>query len=295
MASLPSTLEPSLRDLEETISDFRDASFQSCESVLQRFVHHLDEEPLAGFLTSVLPTPDFEGWLATTQSSVGSMVGSGVLEWPVSRRGRVAKQVALCRAISVKTVRFLDFVHNYMYTGRDLAGHVDGFATKLLNPLMRDIERLTESRLVPPVLFEAMGTLPSSGDHILDALLEDACKKFKDVAPKSRAEGTEKLWDAWERLKSMEVQGNKRLSVARLLDLCSPEPTFRLLLESEAKALTEIGNSFHIRHFETDKVTISQPEHNDYLFHRLFALMHLLLFSRGRNGHLTQDREKASS
>ena len=283
MATLSSTLEPSLRDLAETVSDFRDASFQSCESVLQRFVHQLDEEPITGFLKAVLPTPDFEGWLAKTQGTVGSAVGSGILEWPVNRPDRVAMQIALCRAISNKTVRFLGFVHSYIYTESDLAGHVDGFATKLLNPLVRDIERLTESRPVPPVLFEAMGTLPSSGDHILDELLADACKKFKDAAPKSRAEGTEKLWDAWERLKSMEVQGNKRLSVTRLLELCSPEPTFRSLLEGEAKALTEIGNSFHIRHFETDKVTIAQPEQNDYLFHRLFALMHLLLFSRGRN------------
>lgn len=282
MISLASILEPSLRDLDETVSDFREASFQSSESVLQRFVHHLDEEPLAGFLHAVLPAPEFDGWLVTANSTIGSMVGSGTLEWPSSRPERVAMQIALCRAIVNKTVRFLDFLHNFMYSGRDLAGHVDGFATKLLNPLVRDIARLTESRPVPPVLFEAMGTLPPSGDHILDALLGDACKKFKDAAPKSRAEGTEKLWDAWERLKSVEVQGDKRMSVARLLEQCSPEPTFRARLDAEARELTAIGNSFHIRHFETDKVSISLPEHNDYLFHRLFALMHLLLFSRGR-------------
>ncbi len=283
MNSLASTLEPSLRDLEETVSDFHEASLQSSESVLQRFVHHLDEEPLAGFLHAVLPVPDFDGWLAKASSTIGSMVGSGTLEWPPTRPERVAMQIALCHAIANKTVRFLDFVRNFMSTGSDMAGHVDGFATKLLNPLVRDIARLAESRPVPPVLFEAMGTLPASGDHILDALLGDACKKFKDAAPKSRTEGTEKLWDAWERLKSIEVQGDKRMSVARLLEQCSPEPTFRARLDAEARALTEIGNSFHIRHFETDKVSISLPEQNDYLFHRLFALMHLLLFSRGRN------------
>lgn len=282
MYSLASTLEPSLRDLDETVSDFREASFQSSESVLQRFVHHLDEEPMAGFLNAVLPVPEFERWLATANSTIGSMVGSGTLEWPPSRPERIAMQIALCRAIVSKTVRFLDFLHNFMYSGRDLAGHVDSFATKLLNPLVRDVARLAESRPVPPVLFEAMGTLPPSRDHILDALLGDACKKFKDAAPKSRAEGTEKLWDAWERLKSIEVQGDKRMSLARLLEQCSPEPTFRARLDAEARALTEIGNSFHIRHFETDKVSISLPEQNDYLFHRLFALMHLLLFSRGR-------------
>lgn len=284
MPTLPSMLTPAIQDLEDTISDFRDASFQSSESVLARLVHQLDEEPMAGFLSAVLPSPDFSAWLQKTQGSVRSMVGSGVLEWPADRSARVAMQIALCRAIAAKTLRFLDFVHNFYYSGSSLSDHVAAFASRLLDPLLRDIVRLTASRPVPPVLFEAMGKLPTSGDAALDSLLQDACLKFKDPAPKARAEATEKLWDAWERLKSLDVQGNKRLSVARLLDRASPEPTFRAYLEDEAKLLTEIGNTFHIRHFETNKVSLSQPEQFDYFFHRLYALMHFLLFSRRRDG-----------
>ena len=283
MTPLRNTLAPSFHDLSEAVSDFRDASFQSCESVLNRLLISLDEEPLAGFLGAVLPQVDFVAWHAKVTGTIGSMVGSGVMEWPADRPSRVAMQIALCRAIGNKSVRFLDFVHQFMYTGSDLSGHVDGFATKLLDPMLRDINRLTESRPVPPVLFEAMGNLPPSGDATLDALLQGARLKFKDPAPRTRAEATEKLWDAWERLKSLEVQGNKRLSVARLLDQCSPEPKFRSLLELEAKELTEIGNAFHIRHFETDKVALQHAEQNDYLFHRMFALIHLLLFSRARS------------
>ncbi|TAG77323.1 MAG: hypothetical protein EAZ24_07785 [Burkholderiales bacterium] len=251
--------------------------------MLLRFIYQLDQEPLAGFLASMLPVQDFDSWLTNARGTVGSMVGSGALMWPIERPARVAMQIALCRAITAKTVSFVGFVHDYFYTGNQLSGHVEAFASKLLDPLHRDITRLTESRVVPPVLFEAMGGLPTSGDHTLDALLQDACAKFRDPAPKARAEATEKLWDAWERLKSIEIHGNKRLSVARLLDQTSPEQSFRAVLETEARALTEIGNAFHIRHFETDKVKLEQPEHCDYLFHRLFALMHLLLFSRHRD------------
>jgi hypothetical protein len=283
MTSISSTLAPSLQDLTESISDFRDASFQSCENVLSRFIHQLDQEPLAGFLVSMLPIQDFDTWLTRTKGTVGSMVGSGVLEWPIERPARVGMQIALCRAIVSKSVSFLNFAHNYFYSGRDLSAHVDAFASRLLDPLVRDIARLTESRVVPPVLFQAMGVLPPSGDHTLDGLLKDACTKFRDPAPQSRAEATEKLWDAWERLKTIEVHGNKRLSVAKLLDQTSPEQTFREILEVEARALTEIGNNFQIRHFEIGKVALSQPEHCDYLFHRLFALMHLMLFSRCRD------------
>jgi hypothetical protein len=282
MSSLHSTLAPSIQDLSEAISDFRDASFQSCESVLNRVLLILDEEPIAGFLTAVLPTVDFETWHKNATDTVGSMVGSGALTWPSDRPSRVAMQIALCRAIVNKNVSFHGFVNNFMYT-QSLPEYVDGFATKLLDPMLRDIGRLAESRIVPPVLFEAMGNLPPSGDATLDELLRDARLKFKDPSPKTRAEATEKLWDAWERLKSLDVQGNKRLSVARLLEQCSPEPNFRAVLELESKQLTAVGNAFHIRHFETDKVALQHAEQYDYLFHRMFALIHLLLFSRARD------------
>jgi hypothetical protein len=275
-------LEPSLRDIEEAIADFRGSSFQSCESVLLRVVNSLDEEPLVSFLRAVLPSVQFDRWNADQTSTVGGMVGSGALTWPPERAERVALQIALCRAIVEKQVRFFDFVHEFLYAGRDLQGHVDAFATKVLLPMLRDIVRITESRVVPTILLEAMRSMPTSGDSILDALLEDARLKFRDASPNVRLNATEKLWDAWERLKSVEVQGNKRVSVARLLDQCSPEPNFRKVLEVEAQQLTTIGNDFHIRHFETDKTPLVSSAQNDYLFHRLFALIHLLLLSRSR-------------
>lgn len=284
MNSIRGLLDPSLQDIKEAISDFRDASFQSCESVLARILITLDEEPIFSFLAAVLPSVEFDAWFSEVRSTVGSMVGSGALKWPPDRQKRVALQIALCRAIVDKRITFINFAHEFIYMGGNLQAHVGEFASKILDPMLRDIGRLSESRVVSPVLFEAIGTLPASGDMTLDALLEDARSKFKDPSPKARSEATEKLWDAWERLKSLEVQGNKRLSVSRLLDQCSPEPEFRQLLEQEAQQLTAIGNNFHIRHFETDKVALTSAAHNDYLFHRLYALIHLLLFSRSRDG-----------
>ena len=163
-----------------------------------------------------------------------------------------------------------------------IADSLRSFEDQVLRPLARDITRLTETRPVPPVLFDAMGTLPPSGDAKLDEMLEHARRKFKDPSPQARSEATEKLWDAWERLKSLESQGNKKMSVKALLDACSSEQGFLELLERQATELTKIGNDFQIRHFETGKYPVGGAEHNDYLFHRLFALMHLVLFRRSQ-------------
>jgi hypothetical protein len=52
------------------------------------------------------------------------------------------------------------------------------------------------------------------------------------------------------------------------------------MLETEAKQLTEIGNTFLIRHFETRQVPVIDTDHVDYLFHRLFAFVQLLIGRR---------------
>jgi hypothetical protein len=133
-------------------------------------------------------------------------------------------------------------------------------------------------RLAPPVLAEALrAQLPSTGDSALDGLVESARRKFFSPDPAVRKEALEKLWDAWERLKSLRNPGNKKESVARLLDAASSEATFRARLEQEARELTAIGNDFMIRHSEVEKVPINTSPQVDYLFHRMFAMISLLV------------------
>ena len=97
-----------------------------------------------------------------------------------------------------------------------------------------------------------------------------------------RKEGLEKLWDAWERLKTLEPGKDEKTQACALLDKASTEPNFRARLEREATELTEIGNNFMIRYTETTKTPINESAHVDYLFHRMFAMIRLLLKSSGR-------------
>jgi len=136
-------------------------------------------------------------------------------------------------------------------------------------------------RLAPAVLRESLrNTLFQTGDGTLDAMLESARLKFLNPDPKVRREALEKLWDAWERVKTIEPGNDKKAQVKTLLDKAAAEPTFRGLVETEAVALTAIGNNFLIRHSETNRIQIGTDAHVDYLFHRLFCLIGMLLRTR---------------
>jgi hypothetical protein len=70
------------------------------------------------------------------------------------------------------------------------------------------------------------------------------------------------------------------MQAAALLGKAASEPTFRALLDREAVELTRVGNDFLIWHSETNKVAVEGGAHVDYLFHRLFSLIWLLLAQR---------------
>lgn len=136
-------------------------------------------------------------------------------------------------------------------------------------------------RLGPPILREFLTTaIFVTEDSILDKMLEDSRSKFFSPKPDIRREALEKLWDAWERLKTIEEPTNKRKSIKALLDKACTEPKFRERIENEATELTYIGNNFLIRHSEIGKPPLGTLEQVDYLFHRLFAMIFMLLARR---------------
>ena len=135
-------------------------------------------------------------------------------------------------------------------------------------------------RLGPPVLREELASTELvTGNSELDRLLESARRKFLSPNEEIRREALLELWDAWERLKTIGVGPNKKVQITSLLDdaVGSALPKFRARLETEAIELTSIGNDHQIRHTEVTQEKIENGEHVDYLFHRLFSMIQLIL------------------
>ncbi|MFG2004807.1 hypothetical protein ACGFNU_37230 [Spirillospora sp. NPDC048911] len=145
-------------------------------------------------------------------------------------------------------------------------------------------EDMRVHRLGPPEARPLISDFkPATGDPQLDAKLNDAMTRFLSRAPADRQDALEKLWDAFERLKTLELGGQKKDSAAKLLDATAPEP-FRTELDAEFKTLTGIGNNFTIRHHEHDKHDLPSDAAFDYVFIRLASLIAFVLRQTGRMG-----------
>ena len=142
----------------------------------------------------------------------------------------------------------------------------------------------TAVRIGPPLLREELASaLFQTGDAEADRLLERARREILSPKIDDRYDALEKLWDAFERIKTLE-NADKNTGAAALLDKAAQAPRLRGFLEKEARELTKIGNELQIRHFETTKEKIERAEQVDYLFHRMFSFVRLALRMSERSG-----------
>lgn len=120
-------------------------------------------------------------------------------------------------------------------------------------------------RVLPQPVAQALGWhMFDTGEAELNRLLEYARSHFLSPKLEDRRDATEKLWDAFERMKTLEPGSDKRAQADALLDrVASPGTKMREALSDEAKALTYIGNSLRIRHSEVTQEMISESEQVD--------------------------------
>jgi len=116
-------------------------------------------------------------------------------------------------------------------------------------------------------------------DSQLNNLIREAKERF--FYPNDKHVALEKLWDAFERVKTY-YDADKKQSSKRLLDFTSREFDYETL-KKEFVELTGIGNKFRIRHHETDKIEITDNKHINYLFFRMLSLIDLCLTSINEN------------
>lgn len=142
-------------------------------------------------------------------------------------------------------------------------------------------------RILPQPVAQVLGwQMFDSGEAELDRLLEYARSHFLSPKLDDRRDATEKLWDAFERIKTLEPGSDKRAQADALLDrAAAPGTRMRDALAEEARALSFIGNSLRIRHSEVTQELIDRSEPLDWLFVRMFSFVRLLLLASGRSAH----------
>jgi len=116
------------------------------------------------------------------------------------------------------------------------------------------------------------GTLTPVKEVGLKELLQDATKYYDEA---NLQIAVEKLWDAFERLKTYYSPTlDKKNSVNKTVeDMGGNKQPFMELFEKEFRELTALGNNYRIRHHETTKTDIEDDRHYEYFYKRCLSLI----------------------
>jgi len=105
-------------------------------------------------------------------------------------------------------------------------------------------------------------------------LIDKANVMYKSANALNRTDALEKIWDAFERIKSFNNHSNKNESTETLISkMCGGNENIHELLEIEFRTLTAIGNDYRIRHHEMNKHEIRNIDQVDYLYNRILSLI----------------------
>lgn len=137
------------------------------------------------------------------------------------------------------------------------------------------IERIVENSPLTKEIENSFATVHEVGTR---ELLKDAVALYKTPNSTARQDSVEKIWDAFERLKTYYTELNKKQSVEKIVnDMSGENSKFYDLFNDEFKMLTNIGNEYRIRHHETNKIDITDIRYYDYLFNRCLSLIALAI------------------
>ncbi len=131
-----------------------------------------------------------------------------------------------------------------------------------------DLPEVLDLNLNIDLLFQQQST---TKDHDLNQLITEAKDRY--LKPGDQVIALEKLWDAFERVKTYYDKDKKKSATVLVGQMASELDASEF--QREFETLTNIGNSYRIRHHESDKKQLTDPSQIKYLFFRMLALMDL--------------------
>lgn len=137
------------------------------------------------------------------------------------------------------------------------------------------IERIVENS---PLTQEIENQIVNLKEHNLQDLLDEAISLYKSPYPNANKLAVEKIWDALENLKVYFVDSKKKQADQKVSDILSAQnEQVARIFEKELSELGNIGNNYHIRHYNDKQVIVTDNRHYDYFFNRCLSLIGLAI------------------
>lgn len=124
--------------IKAAILDLQGASYQSFERPFRRLGRMLNHEDLSAINQTLTDGLDYQAFLAESEKTGGSMVGSHRLVWPEDSTEQLGMMLLLLKDLTSRPDQALDFAHHYFDSSNQIMSGLHAMTRDLIIPFVRD-------------------------------------------------------------------------------------------------------------------------------------------------------------
>ena len=204
-------------DYQDRLSDVLRSDHRSFAVRLRDWLSLLDNSPESSAVVLELEQGiDFEAWFEQAQTTQGSMVGSGRLNWDADRTKRLGQTLGLVRHLSSQEDAALQFAMGFMYAGNNLNDNVHKVVEQIVEPFGRDLWKhiVRKSRqATAPTPVPAADRLVTLDHNSAD--YQELISRINQVAREARNLNSLAIEPEFERIEAEIGAGRRLLEAAR--------------------------------------------------------------------------------
>lgn len=124
--------------INNAVLDLQGSQLQTFERPLKTLARLLRDPSLEDINRSLTERVDFETFIAASEQTGGSMVGSATLEWPEDHELVLGLTLVLLDKLANDTSYAINFCHHYFYSGSKVIAGIHTLTRQLVIPFVRD-------------------------------------------------------------------------------------------------------------------------------------------------------------
>lgn len=133
-------------EINNAILDLQNSQLQTYERPLKKLgqlLRHTDLEPYNEELTEEV---DFDAFIAESEKTGGSMVGSAQLAWPDDLKKTMGLTLLLIDKLANDPRYAINFSHHFFYSGNKIIAGIHALTGQLIIPFTRDYKNYVQSK-----------------------------------------------------------------------------------------------------------------------------------------------------
>lgn len=124
--------------INNAVLDLQASQLQTFERPLKALARLLRDPSLEGVNRTLTSVVDFDAFLAASEKTGGSMIGSGQLAWPEDQSEMLGLTLILLERLADDPRYATNFSHRYFYSGNKVIAGIHALTRQLIIPFVRD-------------------------------------------------------------------------------------------------------------------------------------------------------------